>query len=203
MAQRIMPLYIFSGIIMAIGAYLTIRYRPYCTLKSPEREIAMELHRKKLLNESLSSMENRLYEKLTYQTKFYSIGNFLLFISSAVHVFVFAGNSWYLLSSIYYISLVCIIPLFISKIYFLPYCFQMSIVTILSDTKSSYLPILNSYWKKLNGKSLKKDEQRTIIEEESALKIFKFYRYSINTGVVLLLILDVWFGLSGSLMIPN
>ena len=68
MEQWIMPLYIISGIVMAIGVYFTIMYRPYCTLKSPEREIAMELHRKKLMNETMSTEEaekNELYKKNT------------------------------------------------------------------------------------------------------------------------------------------
>ena len=68
MEHWVIPLYIISGIVMAIGAYLTIRYRPYCTLKSPEREIAMELHRKKLMDEAMSKDElerNKFYTRNT------------------------------------------------------------------------------------------------------------------------------------------
>ncbi|HQS67663.1 MAG TPA: hypothetical protein PLM93_10820, partial [Sulfuricurvum sp.] len=56
------------------GAYFTIRYRPYCTLKSPEREIAMELHRKKLMNEKMSVVEvkkNTLYKKNTQMNNYF------------------------------------------------------------------------------------------------------------------------------------
>ncbi|MHB8099123.1 MAG: hypothetical protein ACYDD5_06015 [Sulfuricurvum sp.] len=74
MAPWITPVYIISGVVMVIGAYFTIRYRPYCTLKSPEREIAMELHRKKLMNEKMSVVEvkkNTLYKKNTQMNNYF------------------------------------------------------------------------------------------------------------------------------------
>lgn len=201
MAHWVIPLYIISGIVMAIGAYFTIRYRPYCTLKSPKREIAMELHRKKLKNEACSNNENRLFEEIMYETKNYSLGDFFIVIGAFVHIFIFAGNSWYVLSPIYYISLLCIITVFVAKTYFLPFCFQKFPIIVFSNKEREYLAYIDAYLKKYNGKFLKKDELKIITEEESALHFFVFYRYTINFGVVLHLFLDVWFGLSGSLII--
>lgn len=201
MAHWVIPLYIISGIVMAIGAYLTIRYRPYCTLKSPEREIAMELHRKKLKNEACSNNENRLFEGMMYETKYYSLGDFLIVISAFVHILIFAGNLWYLLSPIYYVSLLCIITIFVAKTYFLPFCFQKFPILLLSNMNKEHLVYLDAFWKKSHAKFLKKNELKILAEEESALHFFRYYTYIMNFGVVLHLLLDLWFGISGSLTI--
>ncbi len=89
MVSWIIPLYIFSGLLMLIGVYLTIKYRPYCILKSPERELAMELHRKKLLDESMTKNEKLKLDSYLSQTKKYSFGDFMLFFGILVHVFIF------------------------------------------------------------------------------------------------------------------
>lgn len=186
---------------MAIGVYFTIRYRPYCTLKSPEREIAMELHRKKLYDETLKNTEIQSYNNMIFQAKWFSVGNFMMIVSSLPHMFIFVGNSWYHLSPIYFLSSACIVLLFVVKTYFLPYCFQRFPAIVLWDMKSEYLTPLNAYWKKLNNKKLEEDEVKEIVYEESKLKMFEFYRNFTNFGVVLHLLLDVWFGLNGSLTI--
>lgn len=201
MTHWAISLYLISGIVMAIGVYFTIQYRPYCTLKSPEREIAMELHRKKLYDESLKGAEIQSYNNIKFQTKCFSIGNFMTIMGSLLHIFIFVGNSWYLLSPIYFLSSACIALLFVVKTYFLPYCFQRFPAIILWDMKSEYLLPLNAYWKKFNNEKLEEDEVKQIKYEESKLKMFEFYRNCTNLGVVLHLFLDVWFGLNGSLTI--
>jgi len=208
MISWVMSLYIFSGLLMLLGVYFTIRYRPYCTLKSPERELAMKLHRKKLLDEQMTEKESYKCDDYLMQTKKYSIGDFVLFISILLHVFIFAGNGWFNLSLLYYLSIVCMTVIITVKNIYLPFCFQNFPANTLWSLKDEYLESLNVYHKKNHGiqldeSSLKtfKTESNILKSEESALKMFLFYRYSINFGVVLHLVLDVWFGLNGSLII--
>jgi hypothetical protein len=199
MAPWVMPLYIFSGIIMAIGAYLTIRYRPYCTLKSPEREIAMELHRKKLMNESMNSEEiesNNLYK---YQTKRYSFGDFLLMTSIPLHVF--AGMDWFHLSPLYFLSVFFMLVIFVMPGSLMPYCFIYFTASFWKIKKDHALARINAYLAIFKGKILTDDEQYQYKNARANEVFFAFYRYTINFGVVLHLLLDVWFGLNGSLMV--
>lgn len=202
MAPWVMPLYIFSGIIMAIGAYLTIRYRPYCTLKSPEREIAMELHRKKLMNEPMNREEieaNNLYK---FKTIMYMRGNLILFIGVAVHIFIFAGNSWYSLTPLYYMSMISLLPVFIRNSSHDPYCTRnSSVLHSINSQKEHYLIYIHIFQKKEKGEILN-DDQTQLYKDEHGYHIFHIvYRNILNFGVVLHLILDVWFGLNGRLII--
>ena len=199
MEQWIMPLYIISGIVMAIGAYFTIRYRPYCMLKSPEREIAMELHRKKLMDEPMSEEEKRKNEMYKYQIILYKRGNFILFIGILVHVFVFAGNGWYGLTPLYYISMICLLFVFIRNNSHDPYCTRNN--SILNSQRDHYLEYIHCYQKKEKGKILNDEEIKLYKDEQGYCIFHSFYRNILNFGVVLQLFLDVWFGLNGSLLI--
>ncbi len=202
MHDWIMPIYIMTGVAMAIGVYLTIRYRPYCTLKSPELEIAMELHRKRIMNESMSSEEieqNNLYKK---QTKKFSLGYFLLFTVTLFHMLIMTSNAWLSLSPIYYLCMVCLSILYVTaNSSTFPYCYTPFLGVFLWNYDNDDLATLNVYSKKYSGKNLDEDELRVIVNEGYALKFFAFYRFAINLGVVLHLSLDVWYGLNGSLII--
>ena len=203
MEHWIMPAYIISGVVMAIGAYLTIRYRPYCTLKSPEREIAMDLHRKKLMNERMSRGETEQNGLYKYQTIMYKRGNLILFIGIPVHIFIFAGNFWYSLAPLYYISMLSLLPIILpSRNYFDTYCIgAMPAEYVLKSRKEYFLDHINIYQKNIKGEILSEKEFSLNKIERFQQKFFYFYRSALNIGVVLHLILDVWFGLNGSLTI--
>lgn len=203
MAPWITPVYIISGVVMAVGAYFTIRYRPYCTLKSPEREIAMELHRKKLMNEAMNREETEQNNLYKYQTIIYKRGNLILFIGIPVHIFIFAGNSWYSLSLLYYISMISLLPVFLpSRNYFDTYCIgAMPSEYVLKSRKEYLLDHINLYQKNIKGEILSEKEIGLNKIERFQQKFFYIYRASLNFGVVLHLLLDVWFGINGSLTI--
>lgn len=202
MAPWVMPLYIFSGIIMAIGAYLTIRYRPYCTLKSPEREIAMKLHHKKLFSEVFTENEALQFTKFQAESKLYMYGSFILFISVPIHILIFAGNEWYQLSFLYYISFVCSVPVMISGFSYTPFCHEdLPAYYIWKRESQNYLPHINAYLKKVKSIILTKEELNLIKNDEYQTDFFLSVRFILNLGVVLHLLLDVWFGLNGRLII--
>ncbi|MDO9054999.1 MAG: hypothetical protein Q7U69_00465 [Sulfuricurvum sp.] len=202
MAPWVMPLYIFSGIIMAIGAYLTIRYRPYCTLKSPERGIAMELHRKKLMNEPMNVEEENQHMRYQSNSKMYMYGSFILFISVPIHILIFAGNEWYQLSFLYYISLVCSVPVMISGFSYTPFCHEdLPAYYIWKRESQNYLPHINAYLKKVKSIILTKEELNLIKNDEYQTDFFLSVRFILNLGVILHLLLDVRFGLNGRLII--
>lgn len=199
MAHWVIPLYIISGTVMAIGVYLTIRYRPYCTLKSPEREIAMELHRKKLMNEPMNEEEKRQNEIYKLQTKKYSLGDFLLMISIPLHVF--AGMDWFYLSSLYFLSVFSMLVIFVMPGRLMPYCFIYFTASFWKIKDEYFLSYVNACLKGAKGEILVEDELKKYKNERADFWFFAFYRYAINFGVVLHLLLDVWFGVNGSLVV--
>ena len=201
MAELVMLVYIFTGLLMLMGVYFTIKYRPYCTLKSPEREISMKLHRKKLLDELMTEKENYELNGYLIQTKKYSLGNFLILIAALVHIFIFISKFGFYLSPLYFLSILSILPILAIKGYMLPFCYQHFPANVLWSLKDDYLKGLDVYNKKLHGMQLDKPESNIYSNEEFALKMFLVYRYAPNIGVVLYLLLDVWFGLNGSLTI--
>lgn len=202
MAHWIIQLYVISGIVMAIGAYMTIRYRPYCTLKSPERELAMELHRKKLMNKVLSEEEEKHIAYYQYSSKMYMYGSFILFISIPIHILIFAGNEWYQLSYAYYLSLSCSIPAMISGFSYSPFCHRdLPAYFIWSKDPEYYLPHINAYLKKAKSVTVTKEELHLIKNDKYETDLFLSIRFILNLGVVLHLALDVWFGLNRSLII--
>ncbi len=87
MPSWITLLFIFSGLLMLVGIYLAMKYRLYCTLNSPERKIAMELYRKKLTNNKMSSKEIEKYELYRRDSKLYTIGMRILLLITPVHGF--------------------------------------------------------------------------------------------------------------------
>ncbi len=202
MAPWITPVYIISGVVMAIGAYLTIRYRPYCTLKSPEREIAMELHRKKLMNESMNVEEENQYIQYQSSSKKYMYGSFILFISVPIHILIFAGNEWYQLSFLYYMTLACLVPSIISGFSRSPFCHRdLPAYYLWRRESQDYLPYINAYSKKAKFRNLTNTESNLIKNDKYEIDLFLLVRFMLNLGVVLHLFLDVWFGLNGSLII--
>ena len=201
-------IYQLSGILMLLGVYFTIKYRPYCTLKSPEREIAMELNRKKLLKEKISFEDKNKLSKYLTQTIKYSFGDFILFIGILVHIAIFAGNEWYNLSPLYYLSMALVVIVIVRKGYLMPFCFEPFLAMLLWNNKETELKILNIYHKKNNGDRLDtstlktyKPEAYLYKYEEEEFKFFLFSRFSVNFGVILHLVLDTFFGLIGGLVI--
>jgi len=195
MESYVIPLYIFSGILMLIGVYLTIKYRPYCTFKSPERELAMELHRKKLMKEKMNLEEQGKISVYERETVLYSFGNFLLFFGVLIHGITFLGIPW---SSFFYnLSILLMIPLFIrSGRLIFPYCVDNFMAFMLWNYKEIFLSGINIYQKKSNGVKLTDDESNEYMHDRFNMKVFELYRYSINIGVILFLVLDLLFSLN-------
>jgi len=197
-----MVVYQLSGILMFIGVYFTIRYRPYCTLKSPKRETVMMLHRKKLLNEEISKEENKKLDKYLKQTLKYSVGDFILLLSIIAHIGIFVHNEWYHLTPLYYLSMISMLTIVVMRNSYLPYCYEPLLSMLLWNHKNAHLERLNVYYKHKNNITLNEsvlqscESEAYIYKSEGwALSFFKFYRFSINFGVLLHLSLDIWFGL--------
>lgn len=201
MASWVIPLYIFSGLVMLVGVYLTIRYRPYCTLKSPERELAMELHRKQLLNESMSNTAKLKLNTYLSHTKKYSIGQFVILIAVIPHILISIGEFKALSFPPYFFVVLCVLPLFAIRPYMLPFCYETFPASIFWKVNDEYLKKLNIYNKKRHGKQLDKTETNIYTNQEFSLKIFFLFRNVPNFGVVVHLFLDVLFILNGSLTI--
>jgi hypothetical protein len=183
MAHWVIPLYIISGIVMAIGAYLTIRYRPYCTLKSPEREFAMELHRKKLMNEIMSQDEikkNELYKRNTHLFNYWSG---VLAISAIVHIFILIGSIG---------TDLMMVKIIIGLIIFgehgwitgttngLPYCIKF--FSFGGWSKAEQLSYINGYYKNI------------VSWYNSPIFYFKLQQFWLILGVILNIVFDVWIG---------
>jgi hypothetical protein len=197
----VMSLYVFSGLLMLLGVYFTISYRPYCTLKSPERELAMELHRKQLVDEPMSYDAKLQLDSYLSQTKKYSFGDFVMFLGVLIHIFIFAGNEWFHLTPLYFLSMFCLLPILINTSNFTPYCFIPFLGLLWKIDKEHSLSHVCIEQKKANGEMLNQDESDLYKSNKFQQKMFEYYRYSLNGGVVLHLSLDVLFALNGNLII--
>jgi hypothetical protein len=193
MAQVIMsPLYIISGMVMAIGAYFTIRYRPYCALKSPEREIATELHRKKLLNEPMSEEEeykNNVYKK---NTQIYNYLSGLILLASVVHIVLFINSS---MGETLMAKVTIGLIIFGQSTWLtgstnrLPHCIKF--FGLGGQSKNDQLNSLNAL--------MNNTAKYNFLTHPT--KYFQLQQFSLMFGIILNILLDVWFGLNGSLMV--
>ena len=194
MAPWVMPLYIFSGIIMAIGAYLTIRYRPYCTLKSPEREIAMELYLKTLRNESMHIEEEKRYRGFKKETSLFTNGMRILLISTSIHIVTLIGSGLLWSMPIYGISIFLMLP--IHKYYFDPFCFSW----VLRPSKAFIIDRIDICLKQSRSKFLHDDELKEYKSEMNNQKEFYVVSNLLKLGVITNLIFDIWFSISYTLV---
>lgn len=179
---------------MAIGAYFTIRYRPYCTLKSPEREIAMELHRKKLLNEAMSEEEAHRYKVYKRETSFFTNGMRILLISTSMHIVTLIAKGLLWSMPIYGISILLMIP--IHTYYSNPYCFSW----VFNGSKKFVIDNITICLKKSHGELLTNDELKSYKTEKYRQMEFYVVSNLLKLGVIVNLTLDIWFGLSYSLV---
>ena len=193
MEHWIMPAYIISGIVMAIGAYLTIRYRPYCTLKSPEREIAMELHRKKLMNEAMNRDEdykNSVYKK---NTQIYNYSSGIVLLASVVHIVLLIDSS---MGETLMAKIIIGLIIFGQSTWLtgsanrLPHCIKL--FGLGGQSKNDQINSINT---------LLHDNTTRYNFLTHPTKYFQLQQFSLILGVILSILLDVWFGLNGNLTI--
>jgi sterol desaturase/sphingolipid hydroxylase (fatty acid hydroxylase superfamily) len=174
MAPWIMPAYFISGVGILAGGYFTYKYKPYCMLDSPQREIGMELFRKKLRNESLSNTELEQYQIFEWADKMDSIWRHrVLGLSMLVHLpmlFLLAiSSNWAVEMPLYIVSSFL---LFIGAIdvftpgLALPFC-----ISTLLDRK---LEILDSFHKKINGVPLNNEDVRNINNSDKEIKWYSW-----------------------------
>ena len=76
--ESILYIYGFTSLCMLVGGFFLIRYTPYCLLNTSERDIAMELHRKKISYHSLTDQEEILNNSYKRQTVLFARGLKLL-----------------------------------------------------------------------------------------------------------------------------
>lgn len=191
----IVKIYILTGVLMLIGVYLTIRYTPRCIINNTE----MILQRKKILNESMNKEEMQLFEYYEKNGFLYNIGSFILFVSVLIHILIVLDALGESISILHYISMSSLL-LYIPKVNtgFRSNCFEninLPISMTLTSNENT-LNGLNLYFKNLNGELLNEDESRAYKAYRYNLKEVFFVRHAINFGVVLLLILDIFFGYS-------
>ncbi|MDD5159816.1 MAG: hypothetical protein PHI47_07180 [Sulfuricurvum sp.] len=190
MAPWVMPLYIFSGIIMAIGAYLTIRYRPYCTLKSPEREIAMELHRKKLMKESMSEEEDKKEKEIMRANRIFGYWVRIISIAIVVHLgilfILFMRMNWHLEMPLYIVSgfllILSHINWFTNANVIFPFC--------LFNSKDKELAILEIYHQQKIG-TLNLDEQQIMKNTKTEIMFHSWQRVTFYSAIFLHILASV------------
>jgi len=198
-----MNLYITSGLLMLLGTYIILKYRPYCMLKGPELESAMALYKKKFLKEKLGldgrAKYNNYYEGCAKKHK---LGIFVLFIAIPVHLFIFFANSWETLTPLYYVSIVGLSLIFIQNSNPDPFCTrQKSLSDIMETSEDVYLKYIDVFQKHQKQEPLNEEEQRLFDDEKGYQNFFLFYVWGISTATVLHLLLDIWFFLNDGLMI--
>ena len=115
---------------------------------------------------------------------------------------IFVGNFWDSLTPIYYISMICLLFVFIRNSSHNPYCTRnKSSLNYMNPQKDHYLEYIRCLQKKEKSERLN-DEEIQLHKDEHGYYIFHIvYRNVLNFGVALHLLLDVWFGLNGSLTI--
>jgi hypothetical protein len=186
-------IYILTGIFMLIGVYLTIRYTPRCIINNTE----MILQRKKILNESISKEEMEVLDNYEKNGFLYNVGSFILFVSVLIHILIVIDTLGESISFLHYISMVTLL-LYIPKVNtgFRSNCFEninLPMSMTLTPNENT-LNGLNIYFKNLNGELLDENESRAYKAYKYNLKEVFFVRHAINFGVILLLILDIFFG---------
>ena len=174
MAPWIMPAYFISGVGILAGGYFTYKYKPYCMLDSPQREIGMELFRKKLRNESFSNTELEQYQIFEWADRMDSIWRHrVLGLSMLVHLpmlFLLAiSSNWAIEMPLYIVSgfflFIGGIDSFI-MITVLPFC--------ISEMPDRKLEILDSFHKKINGLALNNENIRDINNSETEIKWYSW-----------------------------
>lgn len=190
MEQWIIPLYIISGIVMAIGGYFSYKYKPYCLFDSPERELAMKLRRKKLrekelgVKDEMTSEEKKQYaifERIHYADSFWR--RRVLFISISVHLILLLTLSvsplnWANQMPLYYIS--GILLLVGGRAFYTGASLNLFCV---SDLEFRELAILESHYKQMHGYQLDKEDERNIKNTRWQIKESTWQRRILFTGL--------------------
>lgn len=194
MAPWIMPAYFISGVGILAGGYFTYKYKPYCMLDSPQREIGMELFRKKLRNESFSNTELEQYQIFEWADKMDSIWRHrVLGLSMLVHLpmlFLLAiSSNWAMEMPLYIYSALF---LFIGQANVftagigLPFC-----TSTLRDRK---LEILDAFHKRINGLPVTSEELRDINYSETEIKWYSWQLKILFFGLGLHILASVLHG---------
>jgi len=195
-------IYIISGILMSIGAYLIIKNRPYCMLKSPEVGLAMALYKKKFSTVQMSVEDRKKINYYEENAKKYKLGNFILFIGIPIHLLILFGNGLNTLTPLYYVSTLGLLFIFIRNSNPDPYCIRQKSASDFMETHENiYLKYINVFQKYHVKELLSKDEQLLLDDEKSYQKFFLFYVFGLIFGTTLQLLLDVWFFINNGLLI--
>lgn len=191
MVLWVIALYIFSGLLMAVGLYLSMKYRLYCTLKYPEREIAMRLYKRKLMNINMSSNEIEKYEVYKNTTKLHIIGMNILYLSTPIHSFLilFFDNQFIILTGIYKMSLIFIAPMYVSFYEFAPICLWWFLSN--NFDKEDILKYITIYLKKYKGDYLSEKDTKYYEDMQYAETPFMIVSSLFKTGIILILVLDL------------
>ena len=148
-----------------------------------------------------TSQENNKLKNYLFHTKLASFGSLLITLFGLVQIIINVGIFDFSLSSLYFITTMAILITIVIRSYFLPTCYQQFPAIILWKLKDEYLESLNVYYKKREGIELNKEEQHTYKMEEFSLFMFFIYNYIPIIGVILFIVLDIWYGLNGMIAI--
>lgn len=185
-------IYIFSGILMLIGVYLTIKYTPKCIISNVE----MILQRKKILNESMHKEEIQLLNNYEKNGLRYNIGSFILVLSVLVHILSIIEALGEHITIVHYLGIACSILIYTAKSGYRSNCFRNMYYpySLVLTSNENTLNGINLYFKNLRGEQLDEDELKAYSIYKYDVKEVVFVRYAINFGIILLLILDILFG---------
>lgn len=186
-------IYIFTGLLMLIGVYLTIKYTPRCIITTTE----MTLLRKKILNENIHKNEQQTLDHYETNGFRYNIGNFILLISILLHILSFLKIQDDHISVIYYLAIVCAIPMYVTRMGYRTNCFNTMFypISLVQTSNETTLNGINLYLKHSRDEELDEDELKAYKKYKYAVNEVIILRHATNFGVILLLILDIFHGL--------
>ena len=190
--ESILYIYGFTSLCMLAGGFLLIRYTPYCLLNTSKRNIAMELHRKKLLFIPMSAAEEALNTSYKRQTILYTRGLKLLWWTIYIHLLILAVEGGFDARPIYYLTIPSILIYAGSYTEMdQPYCVNTS--SIFSSDKEDILLCIQAYQKQPQAKTLTDQEQRIYNQDIAISKWYVLKLFTLLFGVLLAVILDLWF----------
>lgn len=196
--ESILYIYGFTSVCMLVGGFLLIRYTPYCLLNTSERDIAMELHRKKISYHSLTDQEEILNNSYKRQTVLFARGLKLLWWTIYLHLLILAAEGGFDARPIYYLTIPSIL-IYIGSYTEMdqPYCVNTS--SIFSSDKEETLLYIQTYQKQQQSKILDDKEQQFYNQDTAISKWYALKLFAILFGVVTAVILDLWFSITYAL----
>ena len=189
MEHWVIPLYIISGIVMAIGGYFSFKYKPYCMFKNPEREIAMNLRRKKLrekelgVKDEMTSEEKQQYAiyahiyRMDYFWRNYIFGSSALLHLVLLAILLYSPLDWIHKMPLYAISGLLLL------VGFQGFSLGGENLFCISNSNKKELMVPESYYKQRQNSQLDNDDKKNIKNAKFQIMIYKWRQNFLFIGL--------------------